>query len=204
MKAGGRSTGRQGRGMRAGRQARRSALPVKRNTQMLKKKMLDALNKQINEELFSAYLYLAMAAYFESISLNGFASWMKVQVQEEVSHAMKIYDYVFERGGKAEMQAIKKPALEWKSPLNVFQEAYKHECHISGCFNKLVDLAIESGDHPTNNFLQWFVAEQVEEEASADDVVQKLKLVGNDGGGLFMIDQEMGTRVFTPPAASGE
>ena len=170
---------------------------------MLKKKMLDALNKQINEELFSAYLYLAMAAYFESISLNGFASWMKVQVQEEVSHAMKIYDYVFERGGKAEMQAIKKPALEWKSPLNVFQEAYKHECHISGCIGKLVDLAIESSDHATNNFLQWFVGEQVEEEATADAVVQKLKLVGNDGGGLFMIDQEMATRVFIPPAAAG-
>lgn len=171
---------------------------------MLKKKMLDALNKQINEELFSAYLYLSMAAYFESISLNGFATWMKVQVQEEISHAMKIYDFIFERGGKAEMQAIKKPALEWKSPLNAFQEAYKHECHISGCIGKLVDLAIELGDHPSNNFLQWFVAEQVEEEASADDIVQKLKLIGNDGGGLFMMDQEMGTRVFTPPAAEGE
>jgi ferritin len=171
---------------------------------MIKKKMQDALNKQINEELFSAYLYQSMAAFFEEKNLKGFSNWMNVQAKEELTHAMRIYDYLFERGGRVILQAIKAPANDWKSPLAAFEEAYKHEQHITGCINKLVDMAIGLSDHASNNMLQWFVAEQVEEEASVDEVVQNLKLVGDDGGGLFLIDQELGNRVFVPPAAEGD
>jgi ferritin len=164
--------------------------------------MEKALNKQINEEYFSAYLYLSMAAYFDSINLTGFSNWMRVQSQEEMSHVMKFFDFVIERGGRVHLDAIKKPDIEWASPLAAFEDAYKHECFISGCINDLVTLSLEANDHATDNFLQWFVSEQVEEEASADAIVQKLKLVGDNGPGIFMIDQEMATRVFTPPPAA--
>jgi ferritin len=113
---------------------------------------------------------------------------------------MKIYGYVFERGGRVILEQIKTPPAEWSSPIHAFEEVYKHECHISGCINELVNLSIAEKDHATNNMLQWFVAEQVEEEASADEILQKLKLAGDDGAGLFMIDQELAQRVFTPPA----
>jgi ferritin len=168
------------------------------------KKMQDALNEQINAELYSAYLYQAMSAYFESINLKGAATWMTVQAQEEVSHAMRIYNYVFERGGRVILKGIKAPDESWESPLQVFEQAYEHETHVTSLINKLVDLAAKLSDHATNNMLQWFVAEQVEEEASADEVVQKLKLVGSDGGGLFMVDQELGQRTFTPASAESE
>jgi ferritin len=169
---------------------------------MTSKKMITALNKQINEEMFSAYLYLSMSSYFQSISMTGFANWMHVQAQEEMSHAMKIYNYILERGGRVVFDALKKPEESWKSPLVVFEAAYDHECFISDCINKLVDLAISEKDHATNNFLQWFVEEQVEEEASADEIVQQLKMIGDHRGGLFMMNREMGTRVFTPPTES--
>lgn len=162
-------------------------------------KIREAFNKQINEELFSSYLYLAMSAYFESINLPGFAQWMRCQSQEELVHAMKFYNFINERGGTVVLTAIDGPPASWESPQNVFEEAYKHEQKITGMINDLVDLAIREKDHASNNFLQWFVAEQVEEEDSADKVVQSLKLAGNQGGGLFMIDRELGTRVFTPP-----
>jgi ferritin len=167
---------------------------------MLSKKMQTALNKQIVAELYSAYLYLSMSAYFHSINLGGFANWMRVQAMEESTHAMKIFDFVNERGGRVLVGAIDKPATNWVSPRAAFEAAYKHEQKVTGMINSLVDLAIKERDHATENFLQWFVSEQVEEEASADEVVQKLKLVGKDGGGLFMVDQELGQRVFTPPA----
>ncbi len=165
---------------------------------MLGKKMEDALNDQINAEFYSAYLYLAMNAYFESVNLGGFANWMRIQTQEEVSHAMKIYDFVNERGGRAVLKAVDEPIKEWDSPLAAFEAAYDHERMISDRINKLVSLAIKEDDHATNAFLQWFVSEQVEEEKSADDVVQKLKLMGEAPGALYMLDQEMGQRVFTP------
>ena len=169
---------------------------------MLSDKVEKALNVQINEELFSAYLYLAMAAHFESVNLQGIANWMRVQTQEEISHAMKMYNYIFERGGRVILQQISTPSVEWSSPINAFEEVFKHECHISKCINELVNLAIEEKDHATNNMLQWFVAEQVEEEATADEILQKFKLAGDDGAGLFMVDQELALRVFTPPAAN--
>ncbi len=166
---------------------------------MIKEKIQEALNKQLNAELFSSYLYLSMAAYFESINLKGFANWMRVQTQEELVHAMKFYNFIIERGGKAVLSAIEGPPTQWKSPLAVFEHAYQHEQKVTGLINNLVDLSIAEQDHATNNFLQWFVAEQVEEEASADEVVQKIKLMGDASGGLFMLDQELAQRVFTPP-----
>ncbi len=169
---------------------------------MLSEKMEQALNKQVNAELYSAYLYLSMAAYFHSINLNGFATWMTVQNLEETAHAMKFYHFINERGGRIWLEAIDKPATKWSSPLDVFEETLKHEEKVTGLINNLVDLAIAERDHATNAFLQWFITEQVEEEASANEVIQNLKLAGSDPNSLFMLDREMGTRVFTPPAAA--
>ncbi len=166
----------------------------------MNEKIQDAFNKQINAELYSAYLYLAMAAYFEDINLPGFAGWMQCQAQEEVMHAMKFFHFINERGGRATMAPIEGPKNEWNSPLNAFEDAYAHEQKVTAMINDLVDLAMTEKDHAANNFLQWFVAEQVEEEATADGVVQKIKLAG-DGGGLFMVDKELGQRVFTPPTS---
>jgi len=169
---------------------------------MIKEKMQEALNQQVNAELYSSYLYLSMAAYFESINLKGFASWMRVQTQEELVHAMKFYDFIIERGGKVLLSSIEGPPTEWVSPLAIFEHAYEHEQKVTGLINKLVDLSAAEQDHATSNFLQWFVAEQVEEEASADEVVQKIKLMGDASGGLFMLDRELAQRVFTPPATT--
>ncbi len=169
---------------------------------MLSEKMEKALNEQVNAEFYSAYLYLSMAAYFESQGLDGFAKWMEAQTMEEMSHAKKIYDYINERGGRVILEAIEKPKVEWESPLEAFEDAYKHEKYVSSLINKLVDIAIDERDHATNNFLQWFVAEQVEEEASAEEIVQKLKLVGNKGNAIFMMNRELGQRTFTMPASN--
>ena len=169
---------------------------------MIKEKIQDALNEQINAELYSSYLYLSMSAYFESINLKGFASWMRVQTQEELVHAMKFYDYLIERGGKVVLSSIESPPTEWPSPLAIFENAYQHEQKVTCLINELVDLAIAEKDHATNIILQWFVSEQVEEEASADEVVQKIKLMGDARGGIFMLDRELAQRVFTPPTAT--
>ncbi len=171
---------------------------------MVNKTIEGALNQQVNAELYSSYLYLSMSAYFRSINLPGFANWMRVQAQEELVHAMKFYDFINERGGRVTLQQVEAPPTEWSSPRDVFENVYKHEQKVTGLINDLVNLAVGERDHATNIFLQWFVTEQVEEEASAEEVVQKLKLVGDDSGGLFMLDGEMGQRVFTPPAASAE
>ncbi len=169
---------------------------------MLSEKMEKALNKQINAELYSAYLYLSMASYFESVDLEGCANWMKAQTQEEMIHAMKIYDFVIERGGRVLLDAIEAPKQEWDSALAVFEHAYEHEKYVTSLINDLMNLAIEEKDHATQIFLQWFVSEQVEEEASASGVVQKLKLAGGPdgkGGGLFMVDRELGQRPLPVP-----
>lgn len=167
---------------------------------MIKKKMENELNKQLNAELYSSYLYLSMSAYFESMNLKGFANWMRVQAQEELVHAMKFYDYLNERGGRAVLMAIDAPPAKWQSPIAVFEHVYEHEQKVTGLIHDLVNLALSESDHATNNFLQWFVAEQVEEESSADEIVQKLKLIGDARGGVFMLDRELGQRVFTPQA----
>jgi ferritin len=170
---------------------------------MINPKIQEAFNKQINAELYSSYLYLSMSAYFESVNLDGFAHWMRCQAQEEVVHAVKFYNFINERGGAVTLFAIEGPPTAWGSPLAAFEEAYAHEQKVTALINNLVDLALEQRDHASNNFLQWFVAEQVEEEASADGVIQKIKLAGNEGGGLFMLDRELATRVFAPPPDLG-
>lgn len=167
---------------------------------MIKEKVLKALNSQLNAELYSAYLYLSMEAYFESTDLNGFANWMRVQVQEELTHAMKFYDYIVRRGGRVTLPSIEEPPSEWESPQATFEHVYKHEQNVTGLINSLVDLAMSESDHATSNFLQWFVAEQVEEEESSNGVLQKVKLAGESPGGLFMLDSELAQRVFTPPS----
>ncbi|MDH5299385.1 MAG: ferritin, partial [Desulfobulbaceae bacterium] len=135
-----------------------------------------------------------------SVSLGGMATWMRMQAQEELFHGIKMYDFVHGRGGKVVLEAIAKPAGKWKSPLAVFEAVLQHEQKVTGLINDLANLALDERDHATNIFLQWFVTEQVEEEASASTVVNKLKLIGNDANGLFVLDRELGLRVFTPPA----
>ena len=161
---------------------------------MLGKKMEQALNDQINAEYFSSYLYLSMAAYFEAENLPGFAHWMRLQSQEELAHAMKFFEFINERGGRVTLKALEAPETTWKSPLAVFQAAYKHEQYISDRINKLVDLAVKEKDHATNSMLKWFVDEQVEEEASASAIVEKLKRVKDSPSPLFMLDRELGSR----------
>jgi len=168
---------------------------------VLSQKLQDAFNEQINKELYSEYLYLSMAAYFDSIGLPGCANFMKVQVQEERFHSMKMYDYVNERGGRVLLKEIKSPQTEFSSVLEIFEMSYKHEQFVSKSINELMDIAILDNDHATRSFLNWFVDEQVEEEDSMDTIVNKLKLIGGKGHGLLMIDNELGARVFNPPVA---
>ena len=165
---------------------------------MVSKKMEKELNKQLNAEMYSGYLYLAMAAYFEDSDLSGFANWMRVQAQEELSHSMRFYDYVIRRGAKVTLDAIKKPDFEWSSPLEVFDHVLSHEKTVTGLINDLVNLAIEENDHATNNFLQWFVEEQVEEEESASAALNKVKLASDTQNGILIIDSEFASRVYTP------
>ncbi|MCX8104161.1 MAG: ferritin [Candidatus Bipolaricaulota bacterium] len=161
---------------------------------MLSKRMQTALNEQIVRELESAYVYLSMCAYFEAQNLRGMAHWMRLQAQEEIKHAMKIFDFVNDRGGRVELGAIEKPPVEFKSPLEAFQKALAHEQKITKCINDLYDLADDEDDYPTEVMLQWFIDEQVEEEKSASEVVEQLKLVGDNGAGLLVLDQKLGQR----------
>lgn len=171
---------------------------------MLSEKIQDPFNVQLNFELYSSYLYFSMSAYFEDINLQGFASWMRVQAQEELVHAMKFYNFIVERNGRVVMATIDAPPTNWDSPLGAFEATYKHECGISARINELVNLTMEQKDYSANVFLQWFVTEQVEEENSADKVVQQLKLMADAPGGLFMLDRELAARVFMPPSAEGD
>lgn len=161
---------------------------------MLSKKMEKAINKQINAEFYSSYLYLAMSAYFESQNWPGFARWMAAQAQEEWGHGMKMYKYIAEQRGVVKLAAIECPPLEWKSASEVFEQVMKHEEHVTSLINDLMTMAIEEKDYATQQFLQWFVKEQVEEEAHADAIVQQLKLIGESTQGLFMLDHALGQR----------
>ena len=171
---------------------------------MISQKLQKAFNEQIVAETYSAYLYWSMSAYFESINLKGFANWMRVQAQEEMVHAMKFYTHLNERGGRVLLGAIEAPPTEWDSPLAVFEAAYGHERKVTGLIDDLVKLARGENDNAAENFLQWFVSEQVEEEASADEVVQQLKLAAGQPQALLLLDREMAQRVFTPPPAAGQ
>ena len=160
----------------------------------MKAELQKAFNTQINEELFSAYIYASMVNYFEEQSLTGFAAWMQAQAVEELTHAQKLIAYLHERGVKVELEAIGKPESTWDSPLAAFEAAYKNECYISDCINNLYALAVESADAAASIFLNWFITEQVEEEASVDQVVQNLKLAQGAPGALFMLNRELGQR----------
>ena len=158
---------------------------------MTSKKMEKMINEQINHEMYSAYLYLSMSAYFESKNLPGFANWMYVQYQEETFHAMKFFKYVLDRGGRIELATINAPEKEWASPLAVYETTYKHELKVTSLINGLVDLAITEKDHATNALLQWFVTEQVEEESNDTKIIERLKRIGNSEDGLYMLDAEL-------------
>jgi len=161
------------------------------------KELVKSLNSQMNFELYSSYIYLSMASYLKSLDLNGFANWMDIQVKEELAHVDRFYEFLHDRGENVEFDAIPKPQHKWDSPLAVFEHALEHEKIVTKRINDLVDQAAKVSDHATLNFLQWFVGEQVEEEANVISVVQQIKLVGDS---LFLLDRELGQRVFTPPA----
>lgn len=161
---------------------------------MISAKMQDELNQRINDEIYSWYLYLAMVAYFNDTDLLGFASWMKVQAEEEMKHAMKNYAYLLERGGSVSLKAIAQPTAKWDSALAAIQAAYDHEQKISSIYNKFMDAAIAERDHASVAHIQWFVNEQVEEEASTLEIVRKLKLIKESVGGIFALDHQLGHR----------
>jgi ferritin len=161
---------------------------------MISKKLENALNKQINEEIYSAYLYLSMSAYFHSLNLDGMAAWMKVQAQEEMSHGMKFFHFLGEMEGRVSLLAIKEPENAWKSPLAAFTAAHKHEQHISGCINNLYRQAVAENCYPMQIMLQWFIKEQVEEEATAAKIMHQLTQIKDSAQGLWMINRELGAR----------
>ena len=166
---------------------------------MIKQTLQDAINEQINKEIFSEYYYLSMVAYFESEDLPGFAQFFKVQVEEERFHGMKFFDYLNERGGKVILKGIENPKTDFDSPLQVFELAYKHEQYVTELINNLMDIAIKENDHALQSFLQWFIDEQVEEEASMSKYVNQLKRMNGNGHRIIMIDRELAQRTFVPP-----
>lgn len=161
-------------------------------------KIQDAINEQINAEIFSGYLYLSMAAHFDAEGLPGFANWMKAQAQEEMAHAMKFYSYINERGGQVILKKIDQPETKFDSPLHIFEMALGHEKKVTGLINKLYELAAKEKDYAFQSFLTWYIDEQVEEEATASEMIDKIKLAGEKGPGLFMLDKELGTRAYNP------
>jgi len=166
--------------------------------------MQEAMNEQIMHETGSAYLYMSMAAYFGAKGLAGMAQWMKAQAQEEIGHALRFFAHIDERGGRVELLAIDKPQKEWDSPLAAFQAALGHEEFITGKIDELVKIAREENDNAAEIMLQWFVAEQVEEEDSVTKVVNMLELIGDSGHGLLMADRELGQRIAGPLLTGAE
>lgn len=169
---------------------------------MISKALEEAINQQMNREMYSSYLYLAMAAFFEDKGLSGFANWMRIQAKEEDFHAMKFFDYLVARDGRVKLLDIEAPPFEWKGPLDVFEYTYTHETKVTGLINNLMKLAVEENDYAAINVLQWYVDEQVEEEESSKAIVDKIKIVGETGPGLYLLDQELAQRVFNPPPAA--
>jgi len=162
---------------------------------MISEKVQKALNGQINMELYSSYLYLSMAGHFQSVNLNGFSNWMKAQAKEELVHAMKLYEYVLERGGKVALARVEAPPASWPTPLAAFENSFEHERENTTLINGLMGLATDERDHATAIFLQWFITEQVEEEASASQIVEKLRMAGGSPPGLLMLDRELAQRM---------
>ncbi|HCC48875.1 MAG TPA: ferritin [Elusimicrobia bacterium] len=173
----------------------------------INKKVEEAINKQVNAEIYSAYLYLGMSAKCAELNLKGMANWFYVQAQEEMTHAMKFYKFVLERGGHPVLPAIEGVRTDWKAPLEMFEAAYEHEQKVSALINNIMDIAMAERDHATASMLNWFIDEQVEEEANASEIAEKLKLIGDSKEGLFMQDKELSTRVFvdsTQPAGGAQ
>jgi ferritin len=167
---------------------------------MIKDNIRDAINAQMNREFFSSYLYLSMSAYFESVNLKGFAKWMQVQAHEEYAHGMKFYGYLVDQGARVSLDAIEAPQSEWANPLAAFEHALMHEQKVTARIHDLMELAMSEMDHATPGFLQWFVKEQVEEEASATEIVFKMKLASAEKGAvlLYLLDHELGKRGKSP------
>lgn len=161
---------------------------------MISKKMQEELNKQVNAELYSYYMYLAMSAYLEYENYSGFSAWMHSQAEEEQMHAMKIYDYLHRVGAKVELEQIDKPKTEWSSPKEIFEDSLVHEKKVTKMINDLVNLAIDEKDHSTRSFLQWFVDEQVEEEDSVQTIIDKFEMIGDNKTSLYLLDKELGGR----------
>lgn len=166
---------------------------------MISEKLEKAFNVQINKEFYSEYLYLSMQAYFERLNLKGFVNWMSVQVQEERAHAMGMFDYLNQRGGSVILEAIEKPEVDWKSPLDVFENVLKHEEYVTASINELMDAAEDVKDRAAMSFLNWYLKEQVEEEDNAGQVLATLKLIGDDKKALLMLDNELAARTFVQP-----
>lgn len=167
---------------------------------MISDRLLAEINQQIKYEMFSANLYLAMAAYCASEDLPGFAHFFKVQAEEEKFHAMKFFDYLNNMGGRVRMYGLDEPNNEYRSVLDAFEQAYKHEQFVTGRIYGLMDIAVEEKEHATISFLKWFIDEQVEEESTFSGLVKRLKRIGDDSNGLYLLDVELASRVFTPPA----
>jgi ferritin len=165
---------------------------------MLTKKLQDALNEQINKEFFAEYLYLSMSAYLESIEMEGFANYFNVQAQEEHFHAMKMFNFVHDKGGRVILKSLKEPKSEYTSVINVIEESLKHERYVTKCINELMDTAIKENDHSVKSFLEWYVDEQVEEEAVISKLLSKLKLIKGEGFGLLTLDNQLGMRKYQP------
>lgn len=166
---------------------------------MINDKVGQILNVQINKEFYSAYLYLSMSAYFSDIGLLGFANWMRIQAQEEQAHGMLIYDFLIDRGWKITLSAVETPTNDWKNPLQVLEEVLKHEVYVTGLINNIVSVAEEAKDRATMSYMNWFVDEQVEEESNAQDIISKLKLIGDDKSALYLLDKDLAARVFVQP-----
>ena len=161
----------------------------------------DILNKQINAEFWSAYLYLSMSAWFEEKGLKGFANWMRIQFQEETTHALKLFDYVTERQGIVKLEPIAAVQTEWKSILDAMEETYKHELKVTELIYNCLDVAEKQKDRATMSMLQWFVDEQIEEESNVDEIINQLKLIGDNGQAIYLLDKELSTRVFVDSTA---
>ena len=161
---------------------------------MLGKAVQDAINDQINKELYSAYLYLAMSAHFESVNLPGLAKWTRVQSKEELGHAMKFYDYVVDRSGRVNFAAVEKPTSQWKTSLEVFNQIYEHEQKVTASINKVYEVALKENDYATQVLLQWFISEQVEEEKNASEIVAQLEMVEAHETAVLMLDHRLGKR----------
>ncbi len=164
---------------------------------MISERMANELNKQINAELYSSYLYLSMSAYFDNSGYKGFATWMRTQAEEEYAHAMKFYDYMLDVGGKIELDKIEKPQTDWESPFEIFEAARKHELYITKLINDLVTVANQENDYATNIFLQWFVTEQIEEVSTVTDILDKFKMIGESKESYYFLDKELGERGTT-------